>query len=327
MTTWPQKTTYKSKIECKFASGDIGRQIHLKRLYQFGEYVTPQLQALLSRICGGIFVHVTISGRLNGQERQHASISEQMCNAIEAQEGQFEFSDGQISVSRFALENSPFETQTPQFLSRQDVDQFVSRQFGVENRNMLIIFRPHRHAVIVVLQGSKEDRVLTGIHRQLKEAARKQFTRSLPAVLCCQLADLHEHELMSLRYKDDRGLGLDYMTSDLIVRRPQLLAVTYTAPGSLAHETSFDWKCRATVTQRKGTSLHHPESKSLLRRRLPIHPVLSATTSEVWRAWQRSVRWLPANNACCRRNHPPAHQTDDAAGHRPSAGVSHAPSS
>ena len=35
------------EIECKFVSGDIGRQIHLKRLFQFGEYVTPQLQALL----------------------------------------------------------------------------------------------------------------------------------------------------------------------------------------------------------------------------------------------------------------------------------------
>ena len=224
------------EIECKFVSGDIGRQIHLKRLFQFGEYVTPQLQALLSRIRGGIFVHITITGRLHGREEQHASISEQMSNAIAAQEGQFEFSDSHISVSRFALENSPFETRSPQFLRRQDVDQFVSHHFGVENKNMLIIFRPHSHAIIVVLQGSKEDRVLTGIHRQLKESARKQFTGNLPAVICCHLADLHEHELMSLRFKEDHGLGLDYMTSDLIVRRPQLLAVTYTAPGSLAHE-------------------------------------------------------------------------------------------
>ena len=155
------------EIECKFVSGDIGRQIHLKRLFQFGEYVTPQLQALLSRIRGGIFVHITITGRLHGREEQHASISEQMSNAIAAQEGQFEFSDSHISVSRFALEKSPFETRSPQFLRRQDVDQFVSRRFGVESKNMLIIFRPHSHAVIVVLQGSKEDRVLTGIHRQL----------------------------------------------------------------------------------------------------------------------------------------------------------------
>ena len=240
------------EIECKFVSGDIGRQIHLKRFFQFGEYVTPRLQGLLSRVCGGIFVHVTIFGRLHGQQQQHVSISDQVSNAIAAQEGQFEFSDGQISVSRFDLKNSPFETHTPQFLHRQDVDKFVSRHFGVENKNMLIIFRPHRHAVIVVLQGSKEDRVLTGIHRQLKEAARKQFTGCLPAMLCCHLADLHEHELMSLQYKDDRGLGLDYMTSDLIVRRPQLLAVTYTAPGSLAHQPVLNGNVEQQAHRERG---------------------------------------------------------------------------
>ena len=230
------KDDVQMEVECKFVSGDIGRQIHLKRLYQFGEYVTPRLHALLPRISGGMFVHVTIPERLHGQKSQHALITENVAKAITLQEGEFPFSDGQVSVSRFALENSPFATHTPQLLGRQDVDQFVSRHFGVENRNTLIIFRPHRHAVIVVLQGKKEDRVLTGIHRQLKDSARNQFTGDLPAVLCCHLADLAEHELLSLQHKDDRGLGIDYMTADLINRRPQLLAVTYTAPGSLTHE-------------------------------------------------------------------------------------------
>ena len=224
------------EVECKFVSGDIGRQIHLKRLYQFGEYVTPRLHALLPRVSGGRFVHVTIPERLHGQERQHASITENVSKAIALQEGEFRFSGSHVAVSKFALENSPFATHTPQLLSKQDVGQFVSRHFGVVNRNMLIIFQPHSHAVIVVLQGSKEDRVLTGIHRQLKDSARMQFTGDLPAVLCCHLADLSEHELLSLQHKDDRGLGIDYMTADLISRRPQLLAVTYTAPGSITHE-------------------------------------------------------------------------------------------
>ena len=224
------------EVECKFVSGDIGRQIHLKRLYQFGEYVTPRLYALMPRILGGMFVHVTIPERLHGQESQHALITENISKAITLQEGEFQFADSLVSVSKFALENSPFATHTPQLLGKQDVDQFVSRNFGVENRNMLIIFRPHNHAVIVVLQGSKEDRVLTGIHRQLKDSARNQFTADLPAVLCCHLADVAEHELLSLQHKDDRGLGIDYMTADLINRRPQLLSVTYTARGSLTHE-------------------------------------------------------------------------------------------
>ena len=224
------------EVECKFVSGDVGRQIHLKRLYQLGEYMTPRLQPLLPHVSGGIFVHVTISERLHGQESQRASITEIVSQAITLQEGDFQFSDNHVSVSKFALENSPFATLTPELLGKRDVDQFVSRNFGVENRNMLIVFRPYSHAVIVVLQGSKEDRVLAGIHQQLKDSARNQFTGDLPAVLCCHLADLTEHELLSLQDKDDCGLGIDYMTTDLINRRPQLLAVTYTAPGSLTRE-------------------------------------------------------------------------------------------
>ncbi len=225
------------EIECKFVSGDIGRQIHLKRLHQFGEYITPKLHAHLSHVSGGFLIQLTIPGRLHGQESQHAALAALLSRAITLQEQEFRFNDNHMSVSRFELENSPFDTRTPEYLHRHDVEQFVLHTFGVNNKNMLIMYRPHRHAVIVVLQSAKEDRVLAGIHRQLRASARKQFTGCLPAVLCCHLADLHEHELLSLQHKDDKGLGLDYMTSDLIARRPQLLAVTYTAPGSLVKES------------------------------------------------------------------------------------------
>ena len=224
------------EVECKFVTGDIGRQIHLKRLYQFGEYFTTRLKPFLDRLHGGIFIRVTIPRRLQGQESQHASITQQVFRAIGVREGPPQVAESEVSVSEFALEGSPFSRISPQFLLKEDVVQFLSQCFGMENRNMLILFRPRRHAVIVVLQSSTEDRVLAGIHRQLKDSASRQLSGTLPGVLCCHLADLDEKELLSLQYKGDRGIGLDYMTSDLINRRPQLLAVTYTAPGSIVHE-------------------------------------------------------------------------------------------
>ena len=230
------KANLQMEIECKFVTGDIGRQIHLKRLYQFGQYFTPKMHALLHRTCGGMLIHVTIPGRLHGRESQHASITEQVLSAIGVQDHQLQFEENHVSVSEFVLESSPFSRMRPESLRKDHVDQFVFNNFGIENKNMLILFRPGRHAVIVVLQSDKEDRVLTGIHRQLKDSASRQFSGTLPAILCCHLADLNEADLLSLQYKGDEGIGLDYMTSDLIHRRPQLLAVTYTAPGSIACE-------------------------------------------------------------------------------------------
>ena len=245
------KNDLRMEIECKFVTGDIGRQIHLKRLYQFGEYFTPKLQDFLHRVCGGILVQITIPGRLHGHSTQHASISEQVFCAIGAKKSQFPFTENEVSVSNFALESSPFSRSNPENLRKEHVDQFVSDSFGIENTNMLILFRPRRHAVIVVLQSKKQDRVLTGIHRQLKDSASKQFTGTLPAILCCHLADLDEAEIVSLHRKHDEGVALDYMTSDLIDRRPQLLAVTYTAQGNIAYER---------VTQ--GNSEQHSQRES-----------------------------------------------------------------
>ena len=197
------KDDTKVEIECKFVTADIGRQIHRKRLYQFGEYVTPKLNSALVRVSGGIFVHVRIPGRLHGHEKQHSAISDHILRAIENPDAQLVSEEITVSVSTFDLESSPFHRLAPEDLRQKHIDQFMSSSFGISNKNMLILFRPRRHALIVALQSHKEDKVLTGIHKQLKDSAAKQFSGTLPAMICCHLADLSEAELLSLQYKDD----------------------------------------------------------------------------------------------------------------------------
>ena len=230
------KDDLKIEIECKFVTGDIGRQIHKRRLYQFGEYVIPKLNSVLTRVSGGIFVQIRIPGRLYGHEKQHSVICKHVLRAIENPGSPLVFEENTVSATTFDLESSPFHRLAPEELRQEHIEGFTSRTFGISNKNMLILFRPGRHALIVALESTKEDKVLTGIHKRLKKSAAKQFSGNLPAMLCCHLADLSEAELLSLQYKGDEGIGLDYMTADLITRRPQLLAVTYTAPGNIAYE-------------------------------------------------------------------------------------------
>ena len=258
------KDDIKIAIECKFVTADIGRQIHRKRLYQFGEYVTPKLNSALARVSGGIFVHVRIPGRLHGDEKQHSVISEHIFRTIENPDAQLVFEENTVSVTTFDLESSPFHGLAPEELRQDHIDHFASSRFGISNKNMLILFRPGKHALVVVLQSHKEDKVLTGIHRQLKDSAAKQFSGTLPAIICCHLADLSEAELLSLQYKDDGGTGLDDMTSSLIIRRPQLLAVTYTAPGSITYE-------RMTVGRNEQESQREVGPTYTLRN--PYHPL------------------------------------------------------
>lgn len=63
----------------------------------------------------------------------------------------------------------------------------------------------------------------------LRESSKKQFDGNSPGILCCHLSEVTEEQLVGLRDKGERGIGLDYMTSDLLDRRPNLHSVTYTS--------------------------------------------------------------------------------------------------
>ena len=179
------KDDLKIEIECKFVTGDIGRQIHKRRLYQFGEYVTPKLNSVLTRVSGGIFVQIRIPGRLYGHEKQHSVICKHVLRAIENPGSPLVFEENTVSATTFDLESSPFHRLAPEELRQEHIEGFTSRTFGISNKNMLILFRPGRHALIVALESTKEDKVLTGIHKRLKKSAAKQFSGNLPAMLCC----------------------------------------------------------------------------------------------------------------------------------------------
>lgn len=51
---------------------------------------------------------------------------------------------------------------------------------------MFAAFRPRRGAIIIMIESSQPDRVVAGVLRELKDAARTQFTTTRPAVLVAQ---------------------------------------------------------------------------------------------------------------------------------------------
>ena len=70
------------EIECKFVSGDIGRQIHLKRLHQLGTVLLPEMAKFLDQECGGQLVRVLLPGRLTGDDKQHHKIRHLISQAV-----------------------------------------------------------------------------------------------------------------------------------------------------------------------------------------------------------------------------------------------------
>jgi hypothetical protein len=84
----------------------------------------------------------------------------------------------------------------------------------------VIFFSPSERALVLVMKSDKPDEVLDGMRRQLREAAKTQFTGTRPACLAAQLHDLTADQMAELAHLDSswRGnaTGLQQMTSDFL---------------------------------------------------------------------------------------------------------------
>ena len=102
--------------------------------------------------------------------------------------------------------------------------------FDLINKNALVYVRPGQSVVVLLIESEREDDVFRAMHVELSKKTKNQFTTQRPAILCCHLADLTSTDLLSLGHAR-RPTVLDFLATDLIVRRPHLCSVTYTAPG------------------------------------------------------------------------------------------------
>ena len=240
------------EIECKFISADVGKKIHRKRLFQLGGVLEPKLRQFLGNPGTGLLVRLTLPDRLHGNEQQHVELSDLVCGAIAEKKMTHTYGMNRVAMQEFDIVDSPFRDQNPSKLVEADVEKFLLERFGLDNKNVLAVFGRDQGAIIVVIESAKGDAVLKGIHSQLKRAAKRQFSGSLPAILCCHLADITEGELLSLGNGGENATGLDQMTSDLIISRPQLWCVAYTASGSIQQRRVDDGVLSQTMLREQG---------------------------------------------------------------------------
>lgn len=240
------------EVECKFVSGDIGRQIHLKKMHQLSTVLLPVMAVALDQRCGGRLVRISIPGRLGANEKQYYEICRLMSQAITDQKSDAKLNEYEILISHFSFEDSPFSHLPPDDVSLDHAERFLSDKFGIENKNVLIQIKPKRGAILIVVESAKKDAVLKGIHRQLKDSARNQLSGDRPGILCCELADMTEEQLLAFANEQDEGTGLQFMVSDLIARRPQIHTVAFTTPGTVRLLKSTMGTTRRTSVQETG---------------------------------------------------------------------------
>lgn len=244
------------EIECKHISGDVGRQIHKRRLYSLGGVAYEEISRALEQCAGGQFIRVTLPDRLTGQHDQLTSIQHQLSSALQQGATVIGPDSTMIEYSRFSLIGSPFDTSKPDDGFQHSVRAFLEQEFGAVNPSVLIHFRPHHGAVVLVVQSRRKDKVLKGIISQLKNSSRDQLTGTRPAIMCVFLSDMESEQLRMLAASEGTGssggTGIQFGITHLIDRRPHIHTVALMADGPVYRSTNELGLRRETTLQEHG---------------------------------------------------------------------------
>lgn len=189
------------EVECKSVSGDLGRQIHHRRMIGLSWYVWPIIQPSLASLSGGRLIRVLLPARLHGRPEVFAEIAETTRSVLRA--GASVATDVCSAESReFDLAGTPFASTDPTAVTQETVQGLLDRELGHGSHHVFFGFRPGRSVIALVVESQKPDSVVGGLMRDLKTAARTQFTGERPAVLVVQFLELSAANLLELASHD-----------------------------------------------------------------------------------------------------------------------------
>jgi hypothetical protein len=188
------------EVECKSVSGDLGRQVHERRMAQVSDAIMRRLPAALDGVAGGRLVRVTIPARLPSDGTALAKIADSVKAAVE-KATPVATAECKVEVSTFELAASPFSGEAGA-VTREEVRTFVNERLGIANPNAFVMFAPRQHAVVVVVESEKRDRVVDQLLDTLKDAAKGQFSGDRAAVLVVQFLELDADAMLAVAQRD-----------------------------------------------------------------------------------------------------------------------------
>ena len=222
------------EVEDKTLSGDVGRKIHRRRMYQLGAHVLPAIERALQNRTGGQLLRVKLPKRLFGTDEYMRGVSAQLSSALSSGNSDPGPDPCAIEYRAFSLDGSPFVSSPP---AREAAKNFVEQLIGIENVNVIMMVQPARSAVVVTVESAQKDAMMGAMVRSMKETAKFQLTKTRPGVICIRFSDVTQKELLQLAYEDKSGRasGLQIATSALLGRDDwrHVHTIAYLTPGEV----------------------------------------------------------------------------------------------
>lgn len=187
------------EVECKSVSCDKGGKIHRREALEFFQLIKPQLDSASRNLRSGLAVVLTVPGRLPTSVQQKKELGQRAVDAIlRAQSTSFD-DGGDIRISEFdvAILGGLGSTGRPS-IARETIDQVTATC----NREAMVIGRQKGGAIVFVLKSLQDDTLLQYVFDTLSQSAKKQVSKTRPALFLVGLHSLGAEALLNVATQD-----------------------------------------------------------------------------------------------------------------------------
>ncbi|WP_175941002.1 hypothetical protein [Caballeronia sp. BCC1704] len=188
------------EVECKSVSHDKGRSIHRTTAFSLYEVLRRELNAFAYSLKTGLVVVVTVPGSVPGSPSEQDALAKRVHRQLVL--GQSEtFDDGlRISITDCEVQRlGDVELRTDSEDARAIVDDIT----GTRNRSVLVMGRHGVGALLLILQNSKDDGLLSAVFDTAKKAARSQLSGARPALILLGFEGVEAEQLACLAQQDE----------------------------------------------------------------------------------------------------------------------------
>ena len=187
------------EIECKSVSENKGRKIHRREAFEFHHLVKLQLQTFSQHLQTGVAVVLTVPGRLPTSFQQKKDLIKQVKSSILSAQSTTLEDGSDIRVLEFDITKLGviWKDGRPA-ISREAIDQITA----TKNREVMILGNKEG-AIIFALQSRQDDTMLEYVFNTLSESAKKQFSKSRPALFLVDFQSVEAASLLDIAMQDN----------------------------------------------------------------------------------------------------------------------------
>jgi hypothetical protein len=187
------------QVECKSVSHDKGRKIHRREALEFFQLIKPQLVSASRNLQSGLAVVLTVPDRLPTSIQQRKELVRGVIGVVLTTQNMRFDNGNDIRISDFDVSvlGNPSSIERP-FIAREAIDKATDTR----NREVMVIGSQKGGAIAFALQSQQDDTLLQYVFDTVSQSAKKQVSKTRPALFLVGLDSLGSKELFNVAMQD-----------------------------------------------------------------------------------------------------------------------------